>query len=100
MLTPTYIDGQAHSVGGAGAECIVPHTIGDGTTRSITAIGQATGATYTSTTDGVEAGLLHILVPTLLAWRRDLTPTTTVAVASTALATRIQVRVAVATTAR
>ena len=100
-LTPTYIAGQAHSAGGVGEVCTAPHTTtGDGTTRSITAIGQATGATYTSTTVGVEAGLLHILVPTLLAWRRDLTPTTTVAVASTALATRIQVRVAAATTAR
>ena len=93
MLTPTYIAGQAHSAGGAGAECIAPHTTGDGTTPTI---GEATGVTLT--TVGVVDGLPHFLVPTHLAWARDLTPITTEAVASTAHATRIQVRAAAATT--
>ena len=100
MLTPTYIAGQAHSAGGAGEVCTAPHiTTGDGITHSITDIGQATGATYTSTTVGVEAGLLHILALTHLAWARDLTPIMTEAVASMAHVTRIPIRADV-TTAR
>ena len=92
--THTTIAGQAHSAGGAGAECIAPHTTGDGTTPTI---GEATGII---TTVGVEAGLLHILALTHLAWARDLTPITTEAVASTAHATRIQVRADVTTMVR
>ena len=98
MATPTTTVGQAHSDGGAGEVCTAPHTTtGDGTTHSITDIGLAIGVTYTSTTVGVEAGLLHILALTHLAWARDLTPITTEAVASTAHATRIQVRADVTT---